>query len=160
MMDKITRGRVPVGAACIGVVWFLDYITKLWALYALSGFRVIPVLPFLEFRLAWNTGVSFSLFDSLGSYGYLVLSGVSLLVCFVFMCWYWREKVFVVRLALLMVVAGALGNVTDRLRYGAVIDFIHLHYQGFSWPIFNIADCFITIGIALIILHTLWWNKD
>jgi signal peptidase II len=68
--------------------------------------------------------------------------------------WIWssRQRHGLTRLASALVVGGAIGNVVDRLRFGAVMDFLDFHWQGYHWPAFNIADAAITIGVALLLL--------
>ena len=67
----------------------------------------------------------------------------------------WRKRRFGVLLPFSLIIGGALGNVTDRILLGSVVDFIHVHYQDtFSWPVFNVADILITVGVGLLLLIT------
>ena len=63
------------------------------------------------------------------------------------------------RFALAMIIGGAVGNLVDRLRHGAVTDFIDLHVAGYHWPVFNIADSAITVGAALLLIDSLFGGK-
>ena len=58
------------------------------------------------------------------------------------------------------ILGGAAGNFVDRVRYGEVVDFLHLHYRGFDWPMFNVADSAITVGVAIVLLHSLRTQPD
>ena len=109
------------------------------------------VTSFFNLVTAWNTGVSFSMFNNLGHYGVYILSGFSLTVIAFLMYWMCREKNKLMQVALGFVVGGALGNVIDRVRIGAVFDFLDLHLGTQHWPAFNVADSFICIGALLII---------
>lgn len=112
----------------------------------------VHVTDFFNLVGAWNKGVSFSMFDNLGGYGVYVLSGFSLIVVCVLVYWLVRENSRFMQLALGFVIGGALGNVIDRLRVGAVFDFLDVHINEHHWPAFNVADSFICIGAVLIII--------
>ena len=129
-----------------------DLVTKQWALSALSAAGAVKVTPFFNLVLVWNTGVSFGLMQGHGEAGRW---GLVLLACAVgggLVFWLVREKRVLPRCALWLVLAGALGNVIDRLRFGAVIDFLDFHLAGYHWPAFNVADSAIVIGAALLLI--------
>lgn len=112
---------------------------------------VIAVTSFFNLVTAWNTGVSFSMLDNLGKYSVHILSGFSILVV-IFLCYLlYREKNRVMQMAIGFVIGGAIGNVIDRIRIGAVFDFLDVHIAEHHWPAFNVADSFICIGALLII---------
>ena len=105
--------------------------------------------------MAWNRGVSFGMFGD-GGVPAWALALVSLASAG-FLAWQMLRSTSrkgVIGFAL--IIGGALGNVIDRGAYGAVVDFILLHYERYSWPIFNIADTAITIGVFLILIDSLW----
>lgn len=104
----------------------------------------------------WNTGVSFSLFNNHGTLGMVVLSTVSLLVSVVLFNWMRHETNRWKIVALGMIIGGALGNVIDRIRFGAVLDFLDFHYQTHHWPAFNVADSFICVGAFVLIFWELY----
>lgn len=143
----------------IGLLIVADQATKLWALNTLTGGAVTVVPNYFDFSLAFNFGVSFSLFGG-GELPYQrwLLSALGLVITAVFAGWmYQRRGDFVAKYALAMVIAGALGNVIDRVRLGAVVDFISLHFQTvYYWPTFNVADMCITGGIALLLLQAVY----
>lgn len=148
MNSALTRG---LGLSVLVVI--ADQITKLWALSALfEPPRRVPVLPFLDFVPVWNRGVSFGLLSNASDWGPWALSGFALLVCVFMGAWLMRAKSWPLVFGLGAVIGGAVGNVIDRVLYGAVVDFIDVHYGGWHWPAFNIADSAITLGVGLLLL--------
>lgn len=132
----------------------VDQATKFWALSTLwppySG--GITVLPVLNLRLGFNTGVTFGMFADSAAGAAWVLVLVTLAITAFLLHWLWRTASRAEALALGLVIGGALGNAVDRLRIGAVVDFLDAHYAGWHWPTFNMADVAIVCGVALLIL--------
>lgn len=112
---------------------------------------VVAVTPFFNLVAAWNTGVSFSMFNNMGEAGVYILSAFSLLVVGFLLYWLKNEKSVYNQVALGFVIGGAVGNVIDRIRLSAVFDFLDFHLSGHHWPAFNLADSFICLGAAMII---------
>jgi signal peptidase II len=108
---------------------------------------------------AWNTGVSFSMLNNGGVWGTVLLSMFAIGVVVFLLAWLKNEQSTTVQAALGLIIGGALGNVVDRIRFGAVYDFLDFHYGTWHWPAFNAADSFICIGAFLIILHSLLTRK-
>ena len=126
--------------------WFVQgYFDNAHSPQAFSGF----------FNLveAWNTGVSFSMFNDGGILGMVVLSLFAIGVIVFLLMWLKKEDDKVVQLSLGFIIGGALGNVVDRIRFGAVYDFLDFYYNNWHWPAFNLADAFICTGAFIIILH-------
>lgn len=141
-------------------VVLVDQVSKALIFEFLSqGQPTMFVTSFFNLVAAWNTGVSFSMFNNLGNYGVYILSGFSLMVIILLMYWLCREKSRLMQLALGFVIGGALGNVIDRVRIGAVFDFLDVHIGEHHWPAFNVADSFICIGAVLIILGNVRFTK-
>ncbi|MBU8547224.1 signal peptidase II [Roseomonas frigidaquae] len=132
----------------------VDQATKAWALGALwpPYSEGITVLPVLNLRLGFNTGVTFGMFADSAAGAAWVLVLVTLAITGVLLRWLWRRTSRVEALALGLIIGGALGNAVDRLRIGAVVDFLDAHYAGWHWPTFNMADVAIVCGVALLIL--------
>ena len=119
-------------------------------------FVSIKVLPVFNLVMAWNKGISFSMLDHAKMIGPVFFTGFALLVVVFFAVWLVRSHSTMVRLALAMVIGGALGNVLDRVRFGAVVDFLDFHIARWHWPAFNVADSAICLGIAMLLLHGLF----
>ena len=120
---------------------------------------MIEVTSFFNLVKAWNTGVSFSMFDNWGTIGVIVLSLVAIFIVAYLSWWLKTEKSRVIQVSLGFIIGGALGNVADRILLGAVFDFLDFHVKGQHWPAFNVADSFICIGAAIIIIHSLFTHK-
>ena len=100
----------------------------------------------------WNTGISFSMFNDYGNAGKIALICFALAVVAFLLRWMYNEDNRLKIFSLALIIGGALGNVVDRVRAGAVLDFLDFHYQTMHWPAFNLADTFICIGAFLLIL--------
>jgi signal peptidase II len=131
----------------------LDQASKLWLFFVVDIARTQPirVTPFFELILVWNRGISYGLFQQNSELGRWLLIVFSILAAIGLSVWAWRTGERLLSLALGLIVGGALGNVVDRLLYGAVLDFAHLFWGGFSWYVFNIADAAIVAGVALLL---------
>jgi signal peptidase II len=134
------------------IILLLDQLSKWSALSNLQLGVPEPVLPFMNWLLLLNPGAAFSFLAQGSGWQRWFFTIVGLVAC-VYIVWLLRknqnDKILCVALSL--VLGGALGNVLDRIMYGAVVDFIDLHYANWHWPAFNIADSAICIGAALII---------
>lgn len=145
------------GLVVIAVVFAVDQWTKQLAIDGLSNpHRVIEVTPFMNFLLAWNSGVSFGLFQGQAPW---VMIAATAAIIIGFLIWMWRTRDRLLGVALALVIGGAVGNLVDRLRHGAVTDFIDMHVAGYHWPVFNIADSAITIGAVLLLIDSLFGGK-
>ena len=134
------------------IILLLDQLSKWSALSNLQLGIPEPVLPFMNWLLLLNPGAAFSFLAQGSGWQRWFFTIVGLVAC-VYIVWLLRksqsDKLPCVALSLIL--GGALGNVLDRIMYGAVVDFIDLHYANWHWPAFNIADSAICIGAALII---------
>ena len=122
-------------------------------------FGRIEVLPFFNLVMVWNQGVSFGLFSGDTDYGPLLLVVLALGISAGFGVWLFRSDSRLQMTGLAMVIGGAIGNVIDRLRFGAVMDFLDVHMFGYHWPAFNVADSAIVIGIGVLMVHALFFDK-
>lgn len=137
------------------IVFVLDQVSKYWIVEAmdLKTVRSIDVFPpYLNFRMAWNHGINFGLFD-FGDNGRWVLIALSVaIVAFVIM-WARKSTSSLVLIGAGILVGGALGNVYDRLVYGAVADFLNMSCCGIQNPFaFNVADIAIFVGAGFLII--------
>jgi signal peptidase II len=111
----------------------------------------IAVTPFFNLVMVWNRGVSFGMFDSGGALAPWLLSGLALAVVVALLMWLRRADQWLTAIGLGMVIGGALGNVVDRIRLGAVVDFLDFHVAGYHWPAFNLADSAICVGAVFMV---------
>ena len=130
--------------------FFLDLITKNYALSSLIINHSISINNFLNFTLAFNHGAAFSFLSDAGGWQRWFFIIFSLIVILIITYILVKEKNSKY-IAFSFVIGGAIGNLYDRILYGYVIDFIEFHYNSFFWPIFNIADIAISIGIILLL---------
>ena len=120
------------------------------------GPHIVEITSFLNFVMVWNEGISFGLFANDNAYQAVILSAISALICIGLIIWLVFTPSFGMAMSIGVIVGGALGNVLDRLRFGAVADFIDFHIMGWHYPSFNIADTAIVLGIAYLAFHTLF----
>ncbi len=149
--------RIAIGCVAALAVLVADQASKAWILYVidLPSVGSIPVLPVLNLTMVWNRGVTFGMLDGLGAAGAWILTLVALAVVVALFLWLRRAETSLVASALGAIAGGAVGNVLDRLRFGAVVDFIHAHAWGYSWYVFNVADAAIVCGVAALVLDSL-----
>ena len=120
--------------------------------------HAIPLTDWLNLVMAWNHGISFGLFS--GDAMPYALTGVALAVVGVLVVWLIRDPRASAAVWLGLVIGGAVGNVVDRVRLGAVAEFIDVHVGAWHWPAFNVADSAITLGVALILIDGLFGRSE
>lgn len=163
-LQPLLQNRLIWAPILILILIFLDQLTKHWVLQT-EVFQALPCLkgeaycgqielsPIFDFSMVWNRGLSFGLLQSEG-----VMRWVLLLVQFSigcgFLVWLFRTDSRFMQIALAFVFSGAIGNVIDRARFGAVVDFIDFSDVYFIW-VFNLADSWVTIGAILLIYEQL-----
>ena len=125
-----------------------EYVIKFFLSYQEPSYYLFP---FLNLTLVWNSGMAFGLFES-ESNTYHVISAIIASVVIILITWLYKSTFLVEKIALSIVIGGALGNLFDRIKYNAVPDFIDMHYRDFHWFVFNVSDIVITIGIILLLL--------
>ncbi|HRY16097.1 MAG: lipoprotein signal peptidase [Candidatus Competibacteraceae bacterium] len=140
------------------LVIVLDQATKYLAETLLVMHQPVPVTPFFNLMLTYNTGAAFSFLADADGWQRWFFLGLGALVSMGLVIWLTRlksqEKWLAVALALIL--GGAIGNLIDRAWLGQVIDFIQLYYDRWYWPAFNIADSAITVGAVLLVVESLW----
>jgi signal peptidase II len=124
-----------------------------------AAYGVLPLLPFFNLVTVWNQGVSFGMFSSGAAQTVLMLSAVAFTVSAALLAWLWRAENRLIATALGCIIGGALGNVIDRLRFGAVADFLDFFAGQWHWPAFNLADSAIFIGAALLMFDALFGHN-
>jgi signal peptidase II len=143
-----------LGVALAAGVVLLDLWTKALASEHLALYQPREVFSWLNMTLAHNRGAAFSLLAGAGGWQRWFFTGLAVVVTVALLSWLWRLERgrWGIALALGLVMGGAIGNVVDRLRWGYVVDFIDVHYAGWHWPAFNVADSAIFCGIILLLL--------
>ena len=139
----------------------LDQISKTYLIsYLKTQPRfILEVLPFLDLVYAWNYGISFGLFKQYYQYSNYALLILNSFIVIYLINLLLKSESKLSLYGLAFIIGGALGNLIDRISRGAVFDFIYFNYQEFSFPAFNFADSFITIGAAMFIYDYLF-NKN
>ena len=151
-----------IGLLVAVVILVADQASKWWILEVLNlpFLRQVVLLPVLSLTMVWNRGVTFGLLSGFGDWGYLVLTAISLVVVAALGVWLRRAESRMAAIAIGAIVGGAIGNVIDRLRFGAVVDFIHAHvdtpWGEYSWYVFNVADAAIVCGVVALIIDSQW----
>jgi len=136
------------------VVIVADQLTKAAMLASFRPGDQLVLTPFASLVLAFNTGAAFSFLANADGWQRWFFTAIASAAA-AFILWLLRRggnRVYLTGLALIL--GGALGNLYDRLTIGTVVDFLLLHYRGFAWPAFNVADSAITVGAALLILDS------
>ena len=141
------------------VLVLADQISKTIVVRTMSLYESIPVIQnFFHFTYITNDGMAFGIEFP---FGYFIFSAVSILLT-LFLFWYlWsvRNHSIVIRLGLAMIIAGAIGNLIDRLFLGEVIVFLDFMIGNFHWYVFNLADSYVTVGMTLILIDSIILEK-
>lgn len=114
--------------------------------------RVIEVTPFFNLTLGFNTGVSFGMFGEAFASRPGLLALLTLMIVVAILAWALRARAAWEQSGLSLIAGGALGNILDRWRQGAVTDFLDFHWRGWHWPAFNGADVFISLGVLMLLV--------
>lgn len=153
---------LAVGLFCAAIVFLVDQISKYWILF---DFRLpekgsVAICPGLNFTMVWNHAITFGMFGGAGAAGRIIFSVISLAIVAGLLTWIARTPRLLIAGLAGAITGGAVGNVLDRLRYGAVVDFIHAHAFGWSWYVFNIADAAIVCSVAGLIVDSLYRERQ
>lgn len=159
--EGLQKVGMKAGILCAAVVGLLDQATKYIILeHVMNPPQPIEVTPFFNIVLAWNRGVSFGLFGHESDLGPILLTLLAFVISAALLVWMRRAEDRLTVIALGLIVGGALGNVIDRMRFGAVTDFLDFHAFGYHWPAFNVADSAICIGAAILIGSSLFRRDE
>jgi signal peptidase II len=150
------------GFLIAALIFIADQLSKYWILEIidLDSRRPIPILPVFSLTMVWNRGVSMGLLQADSDLGRWLLVALTAGIAVVVAIWLAKETSRLKALPLAMVLGGAIGNIVDRVRFGAVADFIHLHLGPYSFYVFNVADAAITLGVGLLLIQTLRGEKE
>jgi signal peptidase II len=145
------------------VVVLLDQLTKWWVVHALPLYTHRTVIPgFFDLVHVQNRGMAFGMMHQHeGGAAFYLLTAVTVGVIALILGWLIRmkEEERLLRFGLSLILGGAAGNLIDRLRLGAVTDFLDFYLAGYHWPAFNIADAAITVGTCLVAFDVLFRRK-
>lgn len=139
----------------VSAVVLIDQATKAAALAALAPGEPVVVFPGFDLTLGFNEGSSFGLLSGAMSGRPLLMAGLTGALTLAFAVMAVRARHPLERAGFALVVGGALGNILDRLRQGAVTDFLDLYWRDWHWPTFNVADMAITLGAVLVLAASL-----
>ena len=141
-----------LGFVIILIAFILDRVSKILMINHSNTFGKLDMSlnPFLNLNLIWNEGIAFGLFsfDEKNYYNLLTFLIIGIILV---LLWLMFRSSGLEKLGFASVIGGSLGNVTDRIFYSSVPDFIDLNYNGFHWFVFNVADIFITLGVMMLI---------
>jgi signal peptidase II len=159
-MNKILLKKVSLNLIAISTIFLIDRLTKLYILKLaeIENSVDIYLTSYLNLYLIWNKGIAFGLLSMNESMIYNTITLIIGIIIIVILFMLWRSD-NIQRYFLVLIVGGALGNFYDRIIYTAVPDFIDLHFKGFHWFVFNVADIFITVGVFCLILVELFYNN-
>lgn len=145
---------------CLAIIVFViacDQYSKFWVLNKLNLINVghIEISRFFDLTMVWNRGVSFGIFRADSDFGRWALVGVTSLISILFSFWLLQSKNRFNQISLSLVIGGAIGNLIDRVRLGAVADFLNFEGLYFPW-VFNIADSAVVLGAILLAIDLLF----
>ena len=148
---------LPLGLTIAAVVLVADQIVKAWILSWLGPAPVaVALTPFVNLVSVWNYGISFGLFNTGSAAAAYLFVVLALAIASALVVWLKRTDRRLIAAALGLIIGGAIGNIVDRLRFGAVYDFLDFHVLGWHWPAFNVADTGVSIGVALLLIDALF----
>lgn len=153
LLDRYTR----LGLIVAFIALVLDRISKFWVLEVINLDQIgrMDVLPVFSLTMVWNRGISLGLFNNGGETGRIILISLTIAVTLLLLWWLVRTQDRLLSVALGLIVGGSVGNIWDRLEFGAVADFMHFHVGTASFYVFNVADSAITIGVILLMADAL-----
>ena len=159
-MNKILSKKSSLNLIILSTIFLIDRLTKLYILKLAEVENSVDVYltSYLNLYLIWNKGIAFGLLSMNESMIYNTITVIIGIIIIVILFMLWRSD-NIQRYFLVLIVGGALGNFYDRIIYTAVPDFIDLHFKGFHWFVFNVADIFITVGVFCLILVELFYNN-
>jgi signal peptidase II len=153
-MRPASARRFGASIAVLTVV--LDQLSKWLMLEVVFAERsFIPVTGFFNLARVHNRGASFGMFALSEAWGPWLLSGIAVAISVVLAVWLWRAHGRWLATSIGLILGGAVGNLIDRTRYGAVTDFLDFYVGTYHWPAFNLADSAITVGVVMLVFESL-----
>ena len=160
MIEKILKKSFIISSLLVFSIFLLDRLSKIYVIYLDKKFLGSELLSskFLNIRLIWNEGIAFGLLSFNETIFYNALTFLILIIILIIFFMLSKSN-GIKKFSLMMILGGAIGNVYDRIFYGAVPDFIDFHIGNFHWFIFNVADIFITLGVIFMIIIEITGNN-
>jgi signal peptidase II len=157
MSHPTNRGRAAVWLLLSALVVLADQVSKSYITSHYGEFEFTTVLPILDITRMHNVGAAFSFLAGASGWQRWLFISLAVVVSIGIVVWLYRmpRSQGLLACGLSLVLGGAIGNVIDRVRLGAVVDFIHFHWDRAYFPAFNVADSAITVGAACLILDAL-----
>ena len=154
MTHNSSSSTFSLGITIALIILIIDQFSKYWLMniYALPMRGTVEMLPFFNLVTVWNTGVSFGMLNQLGTSNANILIAFAGGLTVTLSVWLYRTQHMFLARALGLIIGGAVANIIDRIRFGAVFDFIDIHAYGYHWPAFNVADAAICVGVVLILV--------
>ena len=144
------------------VIIVLDQLSKYWVQLSFFEGERVNLLPILDFTLVYNKGAAWSFLSDAGGWQRWLFTAISSLVSIVLVIWIHRlvaiQKILLI--ALTLILAGAVGNLIDRIMLGKVVDFVLFYYDGHYFPAFNVADSAITLGAIMMLIDVFWGPSE
>jgi len=141
------------------LIVIVDQGSKLYLIDLMAAYpRGLEITPFFSLVMVWNYGVSFGMFAG-GETTRWILIGITAAISVVVLVWLKNATNKLLSIGLGLVLGGAVGNIIDRVKYGAVADFFDFDLIFMRWPAFNVADMAIVCGVGLMLLENLFWGK-
>jgi signal peptidase II len=158
-MNPASAMRQGLGLAVLA--FGLDQATKWWIVErVMQPPQRLEITSFFNLVMGWNWGVSFGLFNQRSPYNAWVLTTIAAAIVVMLIIWLRRADSRLIAAGIGLVIGGAVGNAVDRMRFGAVADFLDFHIAGYHWPAFNVADSAISVGAALLIFDALFGKAE
>ena len=144
------------------VIVVLDQLSKYWVQISFFEGERVNLLPILDFTLVYNKGAAWSFLSDAGGWQRWLFTAISSVVSVVLVVWIHRlvaiQKILLI--ALTLILAGAVGNLIDRVLLGKVVDFVLFYYDGHYFPAFNVADSAITLGAMMMLIDVFWGPSE
>ena len=143
------------------IVLLLDQYSKFYIFDLLDQqqYPMIEITSFFNLVKVYNYGVSFGMFDQMAS-GRVILSAIAIIITIILLIWLYRAKYTYLAIGLGLVIGGAIGNIIDRIRIGAVADFLDFHIMGYHWPAFNVADSAVFVGVLILLIDSFLQKEE
>lgn len=149
------------GAIFAVIAFIIDRISKWWFVdvFDLPNKGVVEILPIFNVVMVWNRGVSFGMFSASDEFGRWALVALTLVIVAILFHWLRSAQNIWQSGAIGLVIGGAFGNIYDRVKFGAVIDYFQFHWNDWYFAVFNVADSFIFIGAVLLIINSTFGDE-